>query len=305
MLRYLAAVAVVVCVSPSWLFAQTTEFTIKSASADVHKSPSTGSPVIGTAPRGTVLKVTRELGSWVRISWPAAQDGIGFVHVNMGSIANSSVAASRPAARPTTTANTGARTPTATTTPARPAPPIQPAATTVPQGERIGAVRPPSPVPSVPIPHRVGLGGRMGGSTAGFGASVRAQASRRFRVQLEVSRYSHTNLVTERLTSVQFAPSVLYSLPDKVTDYVWVRPYVGGGVGMYRSTLSTGASGAGASVADSTLGRQVFGGVEVAVANMPRFTLSADYGYRSPQTPFTGFELGGRGLSISGHWYVK
>lgn len=145
----------------------------------------------------------------------------------------------------------------------------------------------------------------MGGSTIGFGASVRATASRHFRFQLEVSRYAHTSLVTERLTSVQFAPSVLYSLPDKLTDYVWVRPYVGAGVGIYRSTLSTGASGAGGSVADSTLGRQVFGGVEVAIASVPRFTLSTDFGYRSPQTPFPGFELGGRGLSISGHWYVK
>ena len=157
----------------------------------------------------------------------------------------------------------------------------------------------------MPIPHLVGLGGRLGGSTLGFGASARASLNRRLRFQLEVSRYTHTSAVAERLTSVQFAPSLLYSLPDKVTDYVWVRPYFGGGVAMYRSTLSSGTSAAGDSLADSRLGRQVFGGVEVAFASAPRFSVSTDFGYRWPQTPFVGFELGGRGLSVSGHWYVK
>lgn len=146
----------------------------------------------------------------------------------------------------------------------------------------------------------------MGGSTLGLGASARASVGHRFRLQLEVSRYTHTIAVAQpRLTSVQIAPSLLYSLPDKVTDYVWVRPYFGGGVAMYRSTLSSGTSAAGDSLADSRLGRQVFGGAEVAFASVPRFSLSTDFGYRWPQTPFVGFELGGRGLSVSGHWYVR
>ena len=145
----------------------------------------------------------------------------------------------------------------------------------------------------------------MGGSTLGFGASARASLGDRFGIQLEVSRYAPTSAVAQqRLTSVQFAPSLLYSLPDKLTDYVWLRPYLGAGVTVYRSTLSSGTP-AGDSVTDSRLGRQVFGGTEVAFASVPRFTLSADYGYRWPQTPFVGFDLGGRGLSVSGHWYVK
>ena len=74
MIRLAAAVAVVVCLSPAWLCAQTAVLTVKTTSADVYKSPSTGSPVIGHAPRGTVLAVTRELGSWVKVSWPGAQD---------------------------------------------------------------------------------------------------------------------------------------------------------------------------------------------------------------------------------------
>jgi Bacterial SH3 domain len=293
MTRHVAAVTLAVCLCPSWLLAQNTQFTIRSASADVHKSPSTGSPVIGTASRGAVLTVTRELGSWVKISWPAAQDGIGYVHVNTGSIAHLSSPTSRPTARPA-----------ATSISARPAPEA-PATTTGIQAGRPDVVRQPSAAGSVPIPHLVGLGGLMGGSTQGFGASVRVSVGHRLRVQLEASRYAHTSELAERLTSLQIAPSLLFSLPDKVTDYFWVRPYVGGGIGVYRSTLSTGIAAASDSVADNRLGRQVFGGAEVAFSSVPRFTLSADFGYRWPQTPFEGFELGGRGLSVSGHWYVK
>jgi opacity protein-like surface antigen len=291
MIRH-AAIAVVVCLSPILfpalpaLSAQNPQFTIGSEPADVHKSPSTGSPVIGKASRGAVLSVTRELGSWVKVSWPSAQDGVGYVHVTMGSIGHGSVPASRPAAGTTTTI-----TPTP---PARQAPAVP--ARTVTQ---------PLPVRSVPIPHRVGLGGRMGGSTLGFGASARALVGGHFRLQLEASRYAHTSAVTQRrLTSVQFAPSLLYSLPDTVTDYVWIRPHLGAGFTVYRST-SSGISTASDSVSDSRLGRQVFAGAEVAVAGAPRFTLSADFGYRWSQTPFDGVALGGRSLSVSGHWYVK
>ena len=294
MIRHAAAIAVVVCLSPILLSAQSTQlsaqiaqFTIGSEPADVHKSPSTGSPVIGRASRGAVLIVTRELGSWVKVSWPAAQDGVGYVHVTMGSIGHGSVPASRPAEGTTTTTITPSP-------PARQAPAVP--ARTVTQ---------PLPVRSVPIPHRVGLGGRMGGSTLGFGASARALVGGHFRLQLEASRYAHTSALTQRhLTSVQFAPSLLYSLPDTVTDYVWIRPHLGAGFTVYRST-SSGISTASDSVSDSRLGRQVFAGAEVAVAGAPRFTLSADFGYRWSQTPFDGVALGGRSLSVSGHWYVK
>jgi opacity protein-like surface antigen len=312
MTRHAAAVAVIACLGSIVFPAlpalcaqstqlqstqlQSTQFKIGSEPADVHKSPSTGSPVIGQASRGAVLSVTRELGSWVKVSWPAAQDGVGYVHVTMGSIGNGFVAASRPPAGATTTL---------TPTPARQAPAVPSAPAAGAQGERTRAVAQPSPVRSVPIPHMVGLGGRMGGSTLGFGASARALVGGRFRVQLEASRYAHTSGVTQRrLTSVQFAPSLLYSLPDKVTDYLWIRPHLGAGFTVYRST-SSGISTASDSVSDNRLGRQAFGGAEVAVAGVPRFTLSADFGYRWAQTPFDGVALGGRSLSVAGHWYVK
>ena len=144
----------------------------------------------------------------------------------------------------------------------------------------------------------------MGGSTLGFGGSARASVGHPFGIEVDVSRYAPTSAVAQqRMTSLQFAPSLLYSLPDKLTDYVWLRPYVGAGVTIYRSTLR--GTPVGDSVTDNRLGRQVFGGAAVAFSSAPRFTLSADYGYRWPQTPFAGFDLGGRGLSVSGHWYVK
>jgi hypothetical protein len=294
MIRHAAAIAIVVCLSPSWLCAESTEFTVSAVRADVHKSPSTGSPIIAKASRGTVLRVRRELGSWVRISWPGAEDGVGYVHVSMGWISHISLPGSNQTAPVTLSAP--------------PAPESASPTTTVVQASRTEAVQqPPSvgPVLLTPATHLVGLGGRMGGSTLGFGVSARASVGHRFGIQLEVSRYAPSSAVSpQRLTSIQFAPDLLYSLPDKLTDYVWLRPYLGAGVTSYRSTLRGGTPG-GASVTDSRLGRQVFGGTEVTFASAPRFTLSADYGYRWPQAPFDGFELGGRGLSVSGHWYVK
>src|SRR5206468_4086555 len=86
MKRFVVALSVALCVSSASLHAQTPVFTVQAASADVYKAPSTGSPVIGQATRGTRLPVTRELGSWVKVSWPRAEDGVGYVHVSMGSL---------------------------------------------------------------------------------------------------------------------------------------------------------------------------------------------------------------------------
>ena len=103
MIRHAAAVAVVMLLSPAWLMAQSTTLTITTASANVHKAPSIGSPVIGQAARGTVLPVTRDLGSWVKVLWPAAEDSVGYVHVSWGSIEPRTISigyARPPATRP-------------------------------------------------------------------------------------------------------------------------------------------------------------------------------------------------------------
>ena len=294
MFRHAAAVALVVCLSPSWVWAQSPVFTVTPSPADVHKSPSTGAPVIGRAASGMVLPVTRELGSWVRVSWPAAEDGVGYVHVSWGRISNG-------------TASTANRT-------AAPAPSIAPISAPGRPAEASSLNSSPSSPsslssPSGPTAHLVGIGGRMGlGSPLGFGASARAAVTGRFGIQLDLSRYSPVSAVAqERLTSLQVAPSVLYSLPDALSDYVWIKPYVGAGLTIYRSTLIGGTPGV-ASVTDSGLGRQLFAGTAVAFAGVPRFTLSMDYGYRWSQgtsSPLAGVELGGKGLSVSGHWYVR
>jgi hypothetical protein len=294
MIRHAAAIAVVVCLSPSGLCAQTTQFTVSVVRANVRNGPSTASQVIGTASRGKVFKVTRELGSWVRISWPVAEDGVGYIHVSTGSLAHVALAPSNQT--------------TVLTPSPRPAPESASPTTTALQVERSAPIQPPASVGTVSIArpaHLFGLGGRMGGSTLGFGGSARASVGKRFGIEFELSRYAPSSTVTQqRLTSLQFAPSLVYSLPDKLTDYLWLRPYVGAGMTVYRSTLSGGIPG-GDSVVDTRWGRQVFGGTEVTFSAIPRFALSADYGYRWPQTPFDGFELGGRGLSVSGHWYLK
>jgi hypothetical protein len=78
--------------------------------------------------------------------------------------------------------------------------------------------------------HLVGFGGRAGASNVGFGASARAWSRDRFGVQFDLTRVAMAGLApTERVTSMQFEPGVLYTLADHVADYIWVRPYAGSG----------------------------------------------------------------------------
>lgn len=293
MVRQSVVVGLVLCLSPSLLRAQSEEFSINTPSANLYTSPSTGGPVIGTAPRGTVLDVTRELGSWVRISWPGAPDGVAFVHV-------SSI---------TKTGSPDQRQVSAFTPP-RSAPDPAPQATTatvVRVGPPEGGAQSPSSsriVYVVQPSHVVGIGGSIAGPTLGLGASARAWSRKRLGVQIEVSRSALTSLgAAGRVTSMQFAPSVLYSVADRVTDLVWVRPYLGAGAGLHRQTFSI--AGATESVSDSSLGVRAFGGSEFTFPNVPRFAVSVDFGYRWLRTPFPGLEIGGTGVSVSGHWYTR
>lgn len=283
MIRHAAAVAVALCLSPSWVYAQGTELTVNTASANVHQGPSTGSPVIGKASRGAVLEVTRELGDWVKVSWAAAPDSVGYVHLSAGSIARNSTLQPTRAVGFTSTG---------------PAPQSAYPTTIGVQAEQIGAGAQPA-VYVAPPAHIVGLGGRVSGSTVGFGATARAWSRKRLGMQLEVSRYSLTSLsASGRVTSIQFAPSLLYSLTDRVSDYAWVRPYLGAGGNLSRSTQTGFGS-------TNNVGFQAFGGSEVTFPSFPRFALSADVGYRWSRAPFDGFEIGGLGFTVSGHWYVK
>ena len=157
-----------------------------------------------------------------------------------------------------------------------------------------------------PATHGLGFGALMGAAPLGFGATVRAWRPDRLGVQLDVSRYAVTGIGTPaRATSLQVEPSLLYSLPDSVTDYLWVRPYVGSGATLRRHSVSSGMPGASDSVSGNGFGLQAFGGGEVTFAGAPQFALSADLSYHWFKTPVEGFDLGGLGVSVLGHWYVK
>lgn len=292
MLRKVAVLTVAWCVLPAWLGAQTVEFTVKTASANIHKAPSTGSPVIGRAARGTLLEVTRELGDWVRVSWPQSEDGGGYVHVSFGTLSTGSA----PRA--------GASLLSAQPTPAQVAPAI---GTT--REESLANPEPSSTNRAVyvaPPTHMFGVGGLMAGSTPAFGATTRLWSRSRFGVQVELSRSSSTAVdAATRMTALQFAPSVVYFLADAVTEAVWVRPYVGGGVSYTRSRLSIPTIEGSSSPAESEMGYRAHGGSEFTFPGVPKFAVSADLGYQPRTIPFPGYELGGLGFTIAAHWYVK
>jgi hypothetical protein len=289
MMRLAAAVVATVCLSASPGWAQSTQLTVSVASATVYQAPSTGSVAIGTAPRGTVLEVTRELGSWVKVSWPAARDGIGYVHVSTGSI-GPSVSAPR-------------LTPSVTPPPA--ASGAEPPAPAPLRAERMIATPAPSTVYVTPRTHVAGLGGLMGQPST-LGASARAWVGDRLGLQVDVSRGTLTSAgLTGHVRSLQVAPSLLFSFGNLVSDYIWVRPYLGTGAQWRRQTMTGLTPDAGGPVSKTGFGPQVFGGGEMTFAAVPRFALSADLGYRWSQTPFAGFSQTRLGLSVSGHWYVK
>jgi len=292
-IRRIVAIAAV-SLAPTALWAQNTVLTVTVESAEIYKAPTTASPIIGHSPRGTALVVTRELGSWVKISWPDAQDGVGYVHVTRGTVKpgdaevkpRDSAASRPPESASTPQARAGVRAD-------MPAAGVQPA--------------PLRPVYVSPSTHVVGLGGRLSGEPAGGGISARVWSRPRLGVELEMFRSVISSVDgSQRVTSTEFEPSVLFALSNHVSDYVWVRPYVGSGVSFGRQTLSIlNAPDAAVPANESKAGFQVFAGGEFTFAAVPRFALSAEVGHRWIKTSFTDVNFGGRSLSLSGHWYVK
>ena len=208
MTRPWIATIVLLLVAPARLSAQSAEFRVDTASASVHKAPSIASPVIGHARQGVALEVTRDLGSWVKVPWPDASDGIGYIHVSTGT-------------------RTGAILPRA-------------GAPAVHAGEVAAASQPLALAARYVVPpaHIVGLGGQFGGSSVGSGINARTWFHDRLGLQLEIARTSLTGPnATDRLTTTQFAPSLLYSPSNLMTDYVWVRPYLGAGPRFVRQSL--------------------------------------------------------------------
>jgi hypothetical protein len=256
-------------------------------SADVHKGPSVVTPVIGQATRGTALTVSQNLGSWVKVPWPAAPDGVGYVHVTMGQFvsANGQPVTATPSYSSTTGAP-GSSFPQM--------PPRMPGTQRTPSNQ--GSILRPS--------HVVGLGGLVA-SPRGYGVTARVWGNQRIAIPLGFTRDTLTSpLAADRVTSTRFEWGLIYSPIDRLTDYVWVRPY-GGAVASYgHQTLRVAAPDLDVS-SDNGVGYRFFGGSEFTFASVPQVGVSLEVSHRKYPTPFAGFETKPLSLSLAGHWYVK
>jgi hypothetical protein len=291
--RFAATVVLLLMMGAPPVYAQKAVFVVTSMSADVHKAPSTGSAVIGKAPRGKALEVRRELGSWVAVAWPESDAGVGYLHMTWGTMSDRSTASTSRASSATSSAVPAVPSTSEPDT----------SANTTQLGQTPGGTRVVSTSAPLLPSHVIGLGGRIGTQALGFAVTGRAWTQRRIAAQLEAGQSTYTTpFRSDQLRAVQFAPSVIFSLRNVVTNDIWARPYIGGGVNFYRSTSSS--SFGLPDVVDKGVGSQMFGGAELTWANVPQVALSADL--RHLWAPTTnGFELGGMGFSVSGHWYVK
>ena len=288
MIRRASAVAIALVLNVTPLFGQSTgavqtELTVKAKTADVHKYPSVASPVIGTARTGMVLDVTRNLGSWVEVPWPNTEAGVAFLHVNTGTIARRSASTAPTEARAAIAQIRDVEA--ACMAAGDPGVRAQGAPSRATSSDRATYV-------SLP-PRRIGIGPALNSSTMRFGVTARTWFDNRLGVQFYASRPQIESADGQSIPATQIAPSILYSLPDGVTNSVWFRPYVGGGPRLYRANLETG------------LGYEAFGGAEATLASMPQFAISADVGYRWSRPSLSGFQPRQIGFSLSGHWYVK
>jgi opacity protein-like surface antigen len=271
------------------------QLTVKTTPAEVHKSPTVASTVIGKAQIGTVLDIQRNLGSWIEVPWPAGDGGVAFVHVSSGTIA-----------RRTTPA------PVRVAAAAEPASAASMADSPAALADRIIANGQRNTAPSGYLlpPHVVGMGVRMNALTpgfgAGFGATMRTWWSNRLGLQVEVLHSRLGNLQGPgHVTSLQFAPSLTYAFTDAINSSFWARPYVGGGASLIRTAVSRPVSDLDLSASENGMGMQTFGGAEMMFASMPQFAISAELGYRWSQVSTIGFPQEKVDMSVSAHWYFK
>ena len=292
MTRRTAVIVLALTLTPAVLHAQDATLTVTAAAADVHKGPSNVTPVVGHVSRGAALPVSRNLGSWVKVPWPSAPDGVGYVHVTMGRLSGT---APQPSAVPSQ--STPASTPR-TEAASRQAPVTTPPRTRTPGESRVGVQ---GAQGTTTISHVIGVGGLVQ-SARGFGATGRAWHGDRLGLEFRLTRNTMTSdTAAGRMTSVEFEPRVVYALFDHVSDYVWVRPDVGSGLTFSHQTLSVSSPAAIENASSNGMGVRVFGGGELTFASVTRFGLSAELGYRSTPTTFAGFEPDHLALSIAGH----
>jgi hypothetical protein len=306
MIRHVSAIALALCLNTVSLSAQVTapqssELTVKAASADVHRFPTVASSVIGQARRGTVIEIKRNLGSWVEVPWQGADNGVAFLHVSAGTIA-----------RRMSAPGNGSIANGSTSVTAMPDNPAALSERILASGQANGQANghTTSTGGSEVLPRRLGMGARMNPFTpsfgAGFGLSSRTWWSNRLGLQVDVLHSRRGNLQGPgHVTALQFAPSILYSLPDAISSSVWVRPYVGGGGSLYRTSFNSPTSDVVVSGSEKLLGYQTFGGAETTFAGMPQFSVSAELGYRWSETSTVGFAPRKTAVALSAHWYIR
>jgi hypothetical protein len=307
MRRWVAVVTIAVCLSSVRLGAQAAIFTVTVASAGIRQTPSTDGALVGYKTKGDVLEVRRNLGAWIEVAWPTAT-GVAYVPLGMGTLTQSMQAPRRPMTIAEYTATSSPLTPS-------PAPAAATCACAQSMAVSASAARTPN-APAAPMQpgtpyiaptHLLGIGGQMVGaiSMRNAGATGRVWSRKQVGVQIDFSRAVRTNAGAERLTSQQFGSSVLYSLASRINDYVWLRPYLGGGTIFYHTTAAGALLSPNAPTTGNAFGLQGFGGAELTFAAMPRFAVSADLGYHKWPASFAAFEPRKVGLRVSGHWYLR
>ena len=300
MVRRAAALAFVLTLSPAVLYAQDVMLTVSVPTADVYKGPSNVTPVIGHLSRGAAVPVLRNLGSWVRVPWPAAPDGVAYVHVTMGRLGPPNAAGSSSNGSAQASSATAATAPASSPSSAPVAPVPQPRPAKPHERVAVGTQQ-----NSTAISHVLGLGGVVE-SKGTVGATARTWFDNGLGIQVGVTRDSMTSNVTAgRLTSTQIEPAVVYGITDFVSDYFWIRPYVGSGLSVHHQTLHQTAPVATDVGSSNGTGFHLFGGSEVTFAGAPRLALSVEFGYRRFTTPFPEFTGDRMSASLSGHWYIK
>ena len=131
---------------------------------------------------------------------------------------------------------------------------------------------------SAPISHIVGIGGLVASPNT-FGATARVWRNNRLGLQLGLTRdVMRSDVTSARVTSMLFESGVVYALFDHVSDYVWIRPYVGSGLSVHHQTLTVLVPDPTTHAADNGVGFRVFGGSELTFATVTRFGLSAEVG---------------------------
>lgn len=311
MIRRVSAIAVVLSLNTVSLYAQaaapqSTELTVKAASADVYKSPTVASAVIGKAQRGTVIEIKRSLGSWVEVPWQGGDNGVAFLHVSTGTIAHRTSNANRIATGNRSVASDSSSVASMPDNPAALSERIL--ANGQPSGDTNGYAS--SRGNSDVLPRRLGVGARLNPFTpsfgAGFGLTSRTWWTNRLGLQVDVLHSRRGNLQGPgHVTALQFAPSILYSLPDAMSSSVWLRPYVGSGASVYRTAFNQPTGDVVVAGSEKILGFQTFGGAETTFAGMPQFSVSAEFGYRWSETSTVGFAPRRTNVSLSAHWYIR